>query len=212
MVEHIRSKSVYYLGFSFVILVGLISLLFWPKGEAFLLFNKSNSPFLDVLFRYLTFFGEWFGGMLVGFILLFSRKIKFLVLYLIAITISSLVAQGLKNYVFDEHKRPLAQYSEQIHAVEGVDIHSDFSFPSGHTTAAFCMFTALAIGMASKGWQLLSICLAVGVGVSRMYLGQHYLIDVVVGSILGTVISTVIAVLLLPRLQSDFMNKKLIGK
>lgn len=212
MVEHIRSKSVYYLGFSIVILAGLIALLFWPKGEAFLLFNKSNSPFLDVFFKYVTWLGEWLGGVLVGLVLLFSRKLKFLLVYLVAISISSLTAQGLKNYVFNDHKRPSVEYSEQIHEVEGIDLHSDFSFPSGHTTAAFCMFTMLAVGMASRRWQIISIVLAFAVGVSRMYLGQHYLIDVVAGSILGTTIATLVSVLLLPSFGTDLLNKKLLDK
>lgn len=212
MVEHIRSRSVFYLGFAIIVIIGLIALLNWPKGEAFLLFNQSHNTVLDIVFRYATWLGEWFGGVLVGLVLLFSRKLKYFTLYLIAITISSIASQGLKNYVFDHNKRPSTEYMDEIHLVDGIDLHSDFSFPSGHTTAAFCMFSMLAIGMEQRRWQFISIILAVLVGVSRMYLGQHYLIDVVAGSILGTTVATLVFVIVEPRLTAPRFNKIFISK
>ncbi len=60
-----------------------------------------------------------------------------------------------------------------------------YSFPSGHTTAAFsigislaCIFPMLAP---------LTILLAALVGISRMYVGVHYPTDVIAGALVGTI-------------------------
>lgn len=60
-----------------------------------------------------------------------------------------------------------------------------FSFPSGHTAVAF----AVAVALAGQGQALgaVALGLAAAIGVSRVYLGAHYPLDVVVGAALGAV-------------------------
>jgi undecaprenyl-diphosphatase len=59
-----------------------------------------------------------------------------------------------------------------------------FSFPSGHTTAAFA--AAVALAGAPYGLGPAALVLAVGIGASRVYLGAHYPLDVGVGVVLGS--------------------------
>jgi undecaprenyl-diphosphatase len=71
-----------------------------------------------------------------------------------------------------------------------------FSFPSGHTAAAFALAIAMfgASPILVPGLLLLAICVAYG----RMYLGVHYPLDVAAGAAIGLVNGSVIAVIKFP--------------
>lgn len=61
------------------------------------------------------------------------------------------------------------------------------SFPSGHTSQAFFMATLLAGYFHAGVWAVcLLYALALGVGITRMYVGAHYPRDVLAGAILGS--------------------------
>ena len=64
-----------------------------------------------------------------------------------------------------------------------IDNPDAFSFPSGHAAAAF----AVAVSLAGQGAGLgpLALVLATAIGISRIYLGAHYPLDVAVGALLG---------------------------
>jgi hypothetical protein len=74
-----------------------------------------------------------------------------------------------------------------LQLVEGIDVHSFNTFPSGHTLTAFTsifLFQFLFTGL--KNWQIfLLFVLAMGCGLSRIILAQHWPQDVLGGLILG---------------------------
>lgn len=208
MQQHISRFKTFYVVVLLFILAGLSLMLVLPKGALILALNGNNSDFFDVFFKYATWLGEWFGGVLVAILILFGRQLKYFYIYLIAIAISSLSAQLLKTQIFDNAGRPSSEYAEQIHQVEGVELHKHYSFPSGHTTAAFCIFSILAFSSGQRRWQIISALIACLVGISRMYLGQHYLMDVVAGAVLGTMVATITTVILYPGLTRKFGDKR----
>jgi undecaprenyl-diphosphatase len=86
----------------------------------------------------------------------------------------------LKNVI--KRERPYNVYT----GIFPDKIESDFAFPSGHTSSAFATATSLAI--TTKKWYIAVPALAwsTGVGYSRIYLGQHYPSDVLMGALVGT--------------------------
>ena len=67
-----------------------------------------------------------------------------------------------------------------------VDKLSDYSFPSGHTLAAFEFFAVVCYMPIKKVYKVLAGCLAFAMAFSRVYLYVHYPTDVIGGMILGT--------------------------
>jgi membrane-associated phospholipid phosphatase len=60
------------------------------------------------------------------------------------------------------------------------------SFPSGHTLSAFALYGFLAFSSKNKTVStVLLLALAVLVAISRVYLLQHFLQDILMGSVLG---------------------------
>jgi undecaprenyl-diphosphatase len=86
----------------------------------------------------------------------------------------------LKNVV--KRERPYHTYT----GIFPNKIESDYSFPSGHTSSAFATATSLAI--TTKKWYVAvpAFAWSASVGYSRIYLGQHYPSDVIMGAVVGT--------------------------
>ena len=66
---------------------------------------------------------------------------------------------------------------------------TDFSFPSGHTTASFAVALVM-LRMLPKKYGIPAVILAALVAVSRLYLGVHYPTDVLAGFVVALVGST----------------------
>jgi membrane-associated phospholipid phosphatase len=187
LITILRNNSVFFISALLSILAGLILQLVLEKGELVLILDGMHSPGLNTFFMITTLMGEYLGVLLVLVFLFFTSK-HFIPLYLVALLMTLLVSQGLKRFVFEHENRPSYTY-QHLEKIEGLEHHKHNSFPSGHTSTAFAIFTILAIACPQKGVPFLAAILAVLVGISRVYLGQHYLSDVVTGAIIGLFIS-----------------------
>ena len=79
-----------------------------------------------------------------------------------------------------------------------------YSFPSGHTTTGSSFYSSLAFAYKKRALSILCAVMIVLVGLSRLYLGVHWPIDVNGGLVLGIGI-TIIAY---PKLSALYEDKK----
>jgi len=98
----------------------------------------------------------------------------------LAIGLNFVLTSGLKYTL--NRPRPFKQYPDDI--IQRTDA-GKFSFPSGHTSSAFAMATAVTLS--TKKWYVAvpSYLYACGVGYSRIRLGVHFPSDVFGGMIVG---------------------------
>jgi membrane-associated phospholipid phosphatase len=116
----------------------------------------------------------------------FKRKQSgFALLY--SFLISGLAAQLIKNLVNSPRPKLYFEAGTYLNFVDGVTLTGSSSFPSGHTATAFAIATVLVLMMKNKDWQIFILMAALLVGYSRIYLAQHFLLDVIVGALLGTI-------------------------
>lgn len=185
---------------------GLLVMVNYSKGEGFLWMRRVGSPVFDFLFTYLTHVGDGLMAVAICVLWLLQKKWSRAIVLFAAFAVSGILAQLVKHSV--EAPRPYVFFEnngQQIDAVEGVKLLSNFkSFPSGHTATSFALATSLVLLMPwwQKRWWLAFVA-AVGIGYSRVYLGQHFLQDVLAGSVLG-VLSAAAVYLLLRKWNPPF--------
>ena len=161
------------------------------KAELHLWLSSFHSNFNDVFFKYYTEIGGSVPFIVIGLLLFYKYKVA---LFMLVAGVSSGLVSRIAKVIFNE-PRPKIFFQENfpdviLHKVEGVRMYSWHSFPSGHTTTAFAFFLSLAFLTKSKGLQFLYFAMAVLVGYSRIYLSQHFAMDVLWGSIFGVTMTS----------------------
>ncbi len=212
-----RDNRFFLIPYLIFLIIGGIFLLNYSKTDIHLFVNQYHDFFSDAFFKYATYISE---GAVVGVIIiaLAFYKIRNGLLLLSSYLFSALMAQFFKRMIFNESPRPRAFFEgiADLRFVEGVTVHSSYSFPSGHATAAFALFFSLAILAKKNGFKLIYFFAAILVAWSRVHISQHFLEDIYFGSILG-IICTIIAFLFFNRkfpegLLIDLPLKKVIKK
>ena len=183
--------------------MGALFILFQDKLDFQKKINQMGNPVLDLVMRNLTYAGDGLFAVLVFIVLLFIR-IKTALIALISFALTAGIVQLLKHTVFDTMKRPyyFLQSDVNFRIIEDFTYHSSNSFPSGHSASIFAICTVIAYQYKSKlSIQLLLVVIAVLVALTRVYLCQHFLQDIIAGSLIGTLISYYTSLFLESRLN-----------
>ena len=189
MKEILQKTRIFLILFILYLVVPGITLLITAKGQFEIWLNTFHTNYFDNFFYWMTYFGDgFFAVLIILFILLFVNiRIGLLITFILLIV--SAITQILKQFVFPQSERPIAFFKDtiELHLVPGLEIHTANSFPSGHTTQAFCLFFLFSFYFKNKSYQYLFFVMASLAAISRVYLLQHFLMDIYVGAVIGTI-------------------------
>ena len=179
-------ERIFYGIYLILFILGFLVIALTEHGDTVVYLNNLHSPGLDVFFKYATHLGDGV-ALAVAVVFLLIKKLRFgLILGLVGI-VQVIISWFLKHIVFGKTPRPKNYFEDlsQFSFVEGVKLNGWNSFPSGHTMTAFSVAAFLMLMFKRPIWSVLLITGAVLVGISRIYLFQHFLVDVLVGSLIG---------------------------
>jgi membrane-associated phospholipid phosphatase len=177
----------YFGGLSAILFIGALYLLANGKTESFMLLNNYHPFYLNVFFINYTFIGDGiFALCLIAFTVFYLKKRKAGLAMLCCFLTSGLVVQVIKNLVYSPRPKLFFEAGQYLNFIENVTLSGHSSFPSGHTATAFAMATVLVLLIKNKRLQLPVLMAATLVGYSRIYLAQHFLLDVLIGAGIGS--------------------------
>ena len=174
-----------------VILLVLLAAILIPRGNDVLWINGNHNEFSDRFFTFITYGGD--GKIFIPLIII-TLFVRFS--YTLAV-VSAWIGHGmlcslLKRFVFPTMLRPTGTIDNGLlYFVPGVDVHTNYSFPSGHTATAFCFAILLALLVKRRSVFFVLTLFAMIVAYSRIYLLQHFLIDVVGGAFIGIAVALI---------------------
>lgn len=183
----LKQNQIFLISYMIFLIAGLIPVLLYSRPDLHLFLNRFHSPCTDVFFKYFTFLGSGCTATIVCLILLFIRIRYSLIMFVAAWAGSGIMVQLLKHIVFPGFDRPVKvlETVSGLYLVQGIEFHDHFSFPSGHAATALVIFGMLALMTSRKWLKLFFLLCAVTVSYSRVYLSQHFLEDILLGSAIG---------------------------
>jgi membrane-associated phospholipid phosphatase len=137
-----------------------------------------SSPALDTFFQIITFFGHPLPWIILAAWLFWLGKEKKSFMLMSLILVSSLVAGALKILIARPRPEGLIFLESQTET---------FSMPSGHSVIAGTIYSFFEKRVFPKERYFL-LLLVLLTGLSRLYLGVHFLSDVLAGLLIGYII------------------------
>ena len=190
----VKGKAVFYWVVWIVVVSVVIAAAFYFDESVKQWMLNHQSPGARGVMENVSRFGDWPEHVLIGLSLMAiaqwrgnKKWTRIIVAGLIALSIAGLTGRVLK--ISTGRARPSVK-SEQIwngFRVSGSKYHS---FPSGHVDASVGFFGVLLLARRRVGLPCLAIPILIAF--SRLYLGAHWLSDVVCGALLGIVSAVVV--------------------
>ena len=150
----------------------------------------AKSSFLDAVSLLFSWSALGWFPPLVAVLLLLNKKTK---PYTAPILLSSLLGGLILVHAIKDAMPRLRP--SNLDFAQPMEQHRQSSFPSGHTTLAFCTATSAFYVARRRGHKYVGAALlpwAAMVGWSRIYRGVHWPSDVVAGAMLGIAVSTLV--------------------
>lgn len=180
-------KQPFYLAASILLFCGWIAVLLGYNMPITWWINHKYHLLADDFFIHFSWLAEWALILTASLIALISNW-KRGVLMGLSLGLQALTVAAIKWSL--NAPRPIEINPTLVRIIPNLDIHHWQAFPSGHTAVAFYTMGWLALQVRSssrfgKISESSLFVVAAGIGYSRMYLGQHSLIDVCAGGTLA---------------------------
>lgn len=165
--------------------------------QLFTFINSLPHPYiLDEFFLFFSFYPlvTW---LILGIVLLFVEEKKdrwFIARLFIALILAGALSSGIIKPLVKRPRPDLSLGNQVIVVSEKPAVlpwNNDYAFPSGHASIAFAGAWVLAHESNRKKNKLRKIVpgwyyvIAILTAISRIYLGKHYPLDVIIGAVLG---------------------------
>ncbi|MDX9880541.1 MAG: phosphatase PAP2 family protein [Prolixibacteraceae bacterium] len=196
-------------GLFFVVGAGVLVLT--KRGDVVLLVNRYSRIEWDSTVEFLTNIGLG-GYMAIAACLLFFYKVRHAATGLLNLLIIGIFTNVLKEFLKGVFTRPLHYflYDDFSRFIYTADINYYSSFPSGHSMTIFGMFAFFAFLANRKTISVILFFLAVTVGFSRIYLLQHFFVDVYAGAFFG--ICSLLITIWLTETRFHFLKKEIFDR
>lgn len=153
---------------------------------------------LEPMFWAVQQYGLLFAPLVAGAVVaIAAQRWQLFIPFAIVLPLKLLFEKGLVKS-FLERERPFTSIGPEV-VVRG-NAYEGLSFPSGHTTTAFAT-SVLLFALLPPRWRVVPVVWAVLVGIARLYMGEHNVLDVVSGAAIGTLFAMVIWRFVLERPQ-----------
>lgn len=185
MIALLKKNSAFFIPYFLFLLSAGIALIACSKTDIALFINRYHASAADTFFKYVTLLGLGWLMLPVGLTLLFVR-LRYVIIAIVTFLISFAINDSIKQLAgMPRPHQVFADLHQTLYFVPGVDIYDWNSFPSGHAATAFALFSAMALFSKKPVIKLMFFIAAFLVAYSRMYLSEHFLVDVYVASIIG---------------------------
>jgi len=196
------------------VIFGSIIVIATNKGDTIQFLNQFYNDITVPIFTFFTHLGEWVGILIPFLYFLFFKPLKYQVGFIMVALATLVLVYFFKQIVYPDAIRPIVFFEQQLVDIVNrpeISLNRQHTFPSGHTTAGFAYFFYAALCADKRFFQLLFLGLAFMVGLSRIFLIQHFVSDVVAGSVLGVAIASVIYYFVIHKngFKASVFNKKL---
>ena len=206
-------KGMQWLVLLYVVLFGVLMVL-TNHGDFVLWVNDNHTAVADFFFKHWTNLGDGVLLAVMALYFLFTHLYKFYYT-LIAIAFQTIFVHIFKQWLFAGEPRPKTFFADRIdelNFVEGVNVRGFDSFPSGHTATGFLLaFVLISFGR-NKYMNAVFFVAAILVGISRVYILQHFLRDIYVGSVFGILAVFLAWLIMRPYADNEKLQRGLLKK
>jgi len=199
----VKRDAVFYWLIGIVIAAVAIAASFYFDDSVRDFMTQHQNPKVRSFMRYVSLFGDWPGHTALGLILLSVVWVRGSRNWM-RIFLSMLIAMSIAGLAGGVIKRAIPRPRPSVHSElrwGGQRFSSKYhAFPSGHVVASAAFFGALFF--ARRRFGLACLPIPILIAFSRMYLGAHYLSDVVCAAVLGILCALTVTHFLLRQLES----------